>query len=132
MRVAQTICLRGEQKERRLPIVKKNRVKLGPTAEEGEETPPPSPGKSTLELATSPPHETKVRQISMKVRGLKWDDKAGPESSPDTNMSAENADESTSKSDAQLDAPIEITTAEPAATEQTMDVADTSEPIIIA
>lgn len=62
-----------EAPERRTPATKKNRVNLDTTVEE-DETPPPSP-KPALELSTSPPYETKVRQISMRVRGLKWEDR---------------------------------------------------------
>ncbi|KAH8116383.1 hypothetical protein DFH11DRAFT_1580239 [Phellopilus nigrolimitatus] len=78
----------GEATERKTPAPKKNRVKLDPTKEE-DETPPPSPMTKSMELATSPPHESKVRQISRKVRGLKWDDKAAPELSQDTNEAAD-------------------------------------------
>lgn len=59
-----------DTKERRTPATKK-RV-LGSTEEE-EITPPGSPER--LGLPSSPPHETKVRQIGEKVRGLRWDDK---------------------------------------------------------
>lgn len=72
-----------EPKEKPTPVAKKNRVNLAPTLEE-DETPPASPEKVSVELSTSPPHETKVRQISMRVRGLKWEDKSGPEQSTET------------------------------------------------
>lgn len=62
-----------EVPDRPTPANKKNRVKLDPTAEE-DETPPSSP-KPSAELSTSPPHETKVRQISRRVRGMKWEDR---------------------------------------------------------
>lgn len=76
-------------KERRIHVTKKNRVKLGSTAEE-DETPPNSPEKAVVELATSPPHETKVRQISRKVRGLHWEDNSATDPQQD-NMDAVDA-----------------------------------------
>ncbi|TDL23696.1 hypothetical protein BD410DRAFT_786955 [Rickenella mellea] len=59
------------------PLTKKNRVRLDSTTEEPE-TPPHSPRKSgsPVELSTSPPHETKVRLIRERVRGLNWEDES--------------------------------------------------------
>lgn len=62
------------KEERRTPVTKKNRLRLGSTVEE-EETPPSSPEKPFITLSTSPPHESKVRQLREKVRVLSWDEK---------------------------------------------------------
>ena len=55
-------------------MTKRNRLQLESTAEE-DETPPSSPGKASIVLSTSPPHESKVRIIGEKVRVLSWEEK---------------------------------------------------------
>lgn len=55
-------------------------------------TPPDSPNKlrpeDDPELTTSPPYETKVKQISRKVKGMKWDDRERDRSLGSTTESA--------------------------------------------
>ncbi|KAL5536973.1 hypothetical protein ACEPAF_796 [Sanghuangporus sanghuang] len=94
--------------ERRTPAPKKkNRMALDPTKEE-DETPPESPTKVSVDLSTSPPYESKVRQISRKVRGMKWDDKErpAPEFSQDTQETIEEPEASNENGD--LQPPVEI------------------------
>ena len=78
----------GEIKERRIP--KKNRVQLLSTAEE-EETPPSSPEKAVL--SSSPPHESKVRMIRERVRGINWEDSTMQENGDAESREATEADE---------------------------------------
>ena len=103
-----------DTQERRAPAPKKkNRVNLETTKEE-DETPPASPTQLAAEqLSTSPPYETKVRQISRKVRGMKWDDKDKPETnvSQDTQdviVPAEDPEAEPQDANVELDAPTEI------------------------
>jgi Ran-binding protein 3 len=68
---------------------------LETTHEEDEAiTPPDSPNKIQHDddmLSTSPPYETKVKQISRKVKGMKWDDRDRdrPQSQTETAMDTE-------------------------------------------
>lgn len=81
------------------------------TTEEEDETPPESPTKVPVDLSTSPPYETKVRQISRKVRGMKWDDKekSTPELSQDTQeIIAEPAEPQPHTGNGDLQPPVEI------------------------
>ncbi|EJD07511.1 uncharacterized protein FOMMEDRAFT_130679 [Fomitiporia mediterranea MF3/22] len=116
-----------DAQERRTPAPKKkNRVKLGTTKEE-DETPPASPTRIPVELSTSPPYETKVRQISRKVRGMKWDDKdrPTPELSQDMIASAEDAD--SRDPNVELEAAAEISPMQRAVTsEQSVPATDES------
>ena len=88
-------------------------MKLDPTEEEDEkdETPPESPSRVPADLSTSPPYESKVRQISRKVRGMKWDDKekSTPELSQDTQeIIAEPAEPQPHTGNGDLQPPVEI------------------------
>ncbi|THH12054.1 hypothetical protein EW145_g251 [Phellinidium pouzarii] len=117
--------------ERRTPVPKKNRVKLGTTKEE-DETPPSSPGKTSMELATSPPYEIKVRQISRKVRGMVWDDQTPPEFTQDTGTSIDVCEPLTAGTNVQLEPAAEIAPANQATkmlwTRNTFDLDECPQP----